>query len=496
MQPPRQSPQHSGWHVKPPLRARQSRQAAPDDTPGDALADPAAGRRHGRRYLRVGAALLAVAVLAALLYYIGVVYSCSGYAPTGDALFDSYAHALILRQAPRWFVNRRGAPSAWTLPNATLASWEPRFGADPRYWELRYFATADPPPEAQAFYESTGLPARAYFLEQARQRGKASAAALYALWQAYYDVWNAALLRGSSAAGGATAGRMGDRLGRERQLAVAHGAEMQALLNAMEAAAPEDSFPHYLRARYYFLLRRYPEALAEFTAGNAAPLNRWPRCFPGPLVMQRVAKGQPAGSPLLTGMLFIALSDEPVDSRASWLSLGRSVTDTPELAQSAKWRAQFLQFCCRFGALDSGELQFSSLAIALIRYEARHFLLEGGAALTAQQRQALYSLAGRASGIALLEQRMAGRCDLLEEQDQARQGWLEALLRYRSRTTPGYCRYLYEADSLGYRFIYAGAHPQFARLARFDYASFSWPTEPPATADEEVPGGSDSLEAP
>jgi len=93
-------------------------------------------RRAGRgRWLGVSCAIvvLLVVLLPAIVYLWGIS-QCHKFTPTGDELFDTYARTVIDRQAPRLFLTGQNSPGPWTLPDATLAAWEPRFGKDPRYW--------------------------------------------------------------------------------------------------------------------------------------------------------------------------------------------------------------------------------------------------------------------------------------------------------------------------------------------------------------------------
>ena len=57
---------------------------------------------------------------------------------------------------------------AAVIPDTSLAAWENEFGADPRYWELRYFCATASKPGASLAPGFSGL---ADFLKEARMRG-------------------------------------------------------------------------------------------------------------------------------------------------------------------------------------------------------------------------------------------------------------------------------------------------------------------------------------
>lgn len=62
--------------------------------------------------------------------------------PTGDALFDQYAHAAWDANAANAFIYEPKGKyeTAAALPDSVLLEWEDEFGDDPRWWELRWFS--------------------------------------------------------------------------------------------------------------------------------------------------------------------------------------------------------------------------------------------------------------------------------------------------------------------------------------------------------------------
>jgi hypothetical protein len=83
-----------------------------------------------------GLSLLAV-LLAVLASYGCEFYRCARYTPTGDALYDRYARAVIRNEA--WKLFHAAGTHPATLSDRLLARWEDDCGADPRYWQLRYW---------------------------------------------------------------------------------------------------------------------------------------------------------------------------------------------------------------------------------------------------------------------------------------------------------------------------------------------------------------------
>ncbi|MCC7477118.1 hypothetical protein IT575_01560 [bacterium] len=89
-----------------------------------------------KHWLRRLLGLVILLIAAEVLLYSSEVYKSLRLNPTQDPLFDLYARELAQHNAWTGFTDRLNYFDA-RVPDEVMAKWEPQFGADPRYWQLR-----------------------------------------------------------------------------------------------------------------------------------------------------------------------------------------------------------------------------------------------------------------------------------------------------------------------------------------------------------------------
>jgi len=275
----------------------------------------------------------------------------------------------------------------------------------------------------------------------------------------------------------------------DRLLLKYHAAEIWPLLDAWVAAAPDESYPHYMKARWLFNAERYAESLDEFKAGNAAPVNRLPLCFPASVVVEQAAQGQPAGNEVLAGAWMGRIMSDSRENYSAWKGIGKALLAKPELADDPAWRQAYLQFACRYGSMEEAPGTQALVGAAMVIVQAKHWLIEHPERLTSDQRNAVYNLSGRAKTISNQLKYWKEQQYVLTEQsgmgvqDEAHPRMLDQLMQGLSYTTPAFSRYWFRYESLDYRYVLEDAKPGFESLARFNFRAFSWPSEKSAAAD-------------
>lgn len=265
---------------------------------------------------------LAVSIFA---YLILLVQVCQ-LTPTGDPLFDHYARAVRNRQAWQLFAGVNGHPAA--LPDAQLAKWEPQFGNDPRYWELRYFcasAREAPAIAANGFGMIDEVESARAFLEEAISRGVARQSTL------------APLLRSKE----------GD-------------AQLEWMVR-VAAAAPDNAYGHYRLGEALFAGGDYPAARKALALGNGAPRNHVPHLFPLEMVWQNASAEQAAGSRFLSGAIIEAGNHVAQDYgvrlwRYDLERVGRGTPRAPRIALEPQW----YEAICRIAAAEHIDLWFGA----------------------------------------------------------------------------------------------------------------------------------------
>ncbi len=284
----------------------------------------------------------------------------AGYQPTGDALYDRYAQAVLAQ--PGWpplntALNELNLMETLrplyvnplTLRDETLAQWEGEFGADPRYWQLRAYCYAFRKCRALGDDDEPDLAGGARLLREGWERGAADAETLLLIhtWEGWATgqpvereqerpLREALLARGYTAQGLAWMNEwdMEDALeGVELdipeyyEIAPRFEQEELNLLNAAIALGPDECWPYWRRAIYRLYYGEPELGLADLRAGNAASDCRYPMCFPVSFVYDELAAGRVAGDKALAGLLI----EEAADSGAL-----HSIRDTIVLKERYK----------------------------------------------------------------------------------------------------------------------------------------------------------------
>jgi hypothetical protein len=259
-----------------------------------------------RRSLRLGRLTLIAVLLACLPAFMVTPGHAAGpdgnaaspaLVSTGDALFDRYALEVDKRIEATTVEQIAEVKYAAAVPDSTLAAWENEFGADPRYWELRYFCAAAAKPGAVL---APGFSAPADFLKEARRRGAATANTLLLLDPELRREYNSQLDKQPE-----TDAELAQSIATMQR---AEKDELE-LLDAAVALGANEAWPYYTRAMYWFDLGEEDRGIAELEAGNAAPINVLPRPWPLPDIAGAVCKSAVPGSTAVCGAITLASSD-------------------------------------------------------------------------------------------------------------------------------------------------------------------------------------------
>lgn len=294
-------------------------------------------------------------------------------APTGDALFDRYARAVDRRLYTFPSADSPHVERVAALDDAELAQWESEFGSDARYWELRYMCAKYSQPRSAL---AEGYAAPCAFLDEAVRRGCATANTLmlrYVELRAAHATELAAydppVLTQPMIANGVELGALAvtdwqalaEALPVSENLQAQAAAEIMArqereqqeLLNAAVSAGPDQAWPYYLRALYWFALGEQEAGLGDLQAGNAAPAHDLPAPWPLHLVEAGFGQPAPVGSAAVSGAIIeLGYAFEPLDwSEASEL-LNNSLASC-NLGGDLRPLEAWHQFACRLGLNNS-----------------------------------------------------------------------------------------------------------------------------------------------
>ena len=240
--------------------------------------------------------------------YLNEVRHCRTFHATGDELFDRYARAVIARQGWRLFQSSDCTNPA-TLPDELLAEWEPDFGNDPRYWQLRYFCArfrhdttiGDHYDWEDMATRDTDLRAALGHLETARERGVADAETLLLLYINARYSW-------------------GDRVAEElgfpesefecnHEQVVAFNAEYETRITALLDEAVhlgfDECWPYWERGLLRLSWGEEAAAKQDLYTGNSE-LNVLPVSFPVSTVVRRHARYCEHGNDTLNGAILDA----------------------------------------------------------------------------------------------------------------------------------------------------------------------------------------------
>lgn len=298
-----------------------------------------------------GAAMLACAALllhpSAPAQAAEPAVSSSPPLATGDALFDRYAAALDARITAWGMQPTAEITAVAALPDTILAGWQREFGADPRYWELRYLCAVTGAPETAL---ADGFSAPVDFLAQVRTRGLASANSLLLLYNELHAVHAAQLTPPADTAPGAV------DLSAEMQR---YEQEELELLDAAVAAGPLEAWPYYIRGWYWLELGEQDRGLADLAAGNAAPINAFPRPWPLAYVAQSALQSAAPGGEAVCGAIALLGMRYPQDNfmLAKGLMLDTAVCGNLDgkLSRCEAWH----QFGCRLAGAMPENPQYS-----------------------------------------------------------------------------------------------------------------------------------------
>lgn len=353
----------------------------------------------GARLMRgCGWALLILIALVLGCYFVEV-YRCSRYTPTGDALFDKYACAVIKRQAWRLFASTWDTePTLIALDANTLADWEDEFGDDPRYWLLCYSCATDISPAQSAEYIEQGLSEKYYYLDQAIQRDCADVNVLYFAFSEHGDEWWSLAKEHYSSSEQVVTWKDLSPVQQEAIIYSLCDDEIVPWLDKMIDAAPEESYPYYLKARYHFASSDFDQALRDFEAGNAAAINRIPSSFPASLVLTNTDSEDGMDSSCVIGTIveFFQVV-EPLPNFRIYKDIIKESVSIKDLSDDPRWRNAMRDFAVRFGQLRRDEDLYPLVSSVMLMIQTQHFLVEQGGELSREQRHDLLQVNNRVS---------------------------------------------------------------------------------------------------
>lgn len=337
--------------------------------------------------------------------------------PTGDVLWDRYASTLIASQVlgalhqmghqiPNQEIYELYGTALWDtgleevleanpdidavlaqsvgsdapfppgLPDEILAGWETEFGADPRYWQLRYWNAWQPfLPENEAAVAKEPQ----HFLKMTVERGINDACIDWLLLEAQWQ----ALEPPDSAA--AVEEDYQSRL---------------ALLDAFIGQHPEQSCGWYRRARLQQNYGEWESALADIQQGNAAELNSMLLPFPLSYVAQRAIgadwriKPDPACGAVVAKAMGISgeRTTDLFNSNKEFLVVLR-------LAGDSALMQDLLTYASRLGAMEGANVH-QQLAACNLAASLAHELLVGHPGSSVEQRDATMHLYDTARALA------------------------------------------------------------------------------------------------
>lgn len=264
------------------------------------------------------------------------------FVPTGDELFDRYAKEVEAR-----IEAENTSSGEWTnvaaVPDNTLAEWQSEFGADPRYWELRYFCARLGQWDSQPLEEDEEPIA---FLLEAQQRGISTANTLLLL---YGEMRRENQLELEA---------VGDAPGGGPELMHLQEQEELELLDAAVAAGPDEAWTYYTRAMYWFYLGQQERALDDLSVGNIARNNAYPVPWPMNYVDSAPGMDAPPGSAAVCGAIWsssIALVQPNFITVKDHL---RETTICMNLGAGVDSLEPWHQFACRLGQSISSQQIF------------------------------------------------------------------------------------------------------------------------------------------
>jgi hypothetical protein len=128
---------------------------------------------------------------------------------------------------------------------------------------------------------------------------------------------------------------------------------------------PNNAWPYYERARYWYSLGEGDNGLADLMAGNAATVNRLPKPFPISFVYESMANGEVPGNKVLAG----AILESDMAFHANWLEwkdVMQEISISAALGGDAEQLTVFHDFCCRLARADYATIWEFQAAGALL----------------------------------------------------------------------------------------------------------------------------------
>ena len=326
-----------------------------------------------RRFVVLLIPLAALLVLIAMLYVQEYLH-CARLEATGDPLFDKYAQAVRDRWARRLFYTGtiEGSPNPASLPDEVLAEWEPQFGGDPRYWELRCWNANSARFPYLSKDRADAWSRGNEFLDEAIKRGLATS--------------NIYLLRYMK-----RRGELDALNNHNRTLSDAEFAELRAVLDAAVAAGPDESMAYYKRALLSFERQDVATGLADIRLGNQQ--NDWHALgmFPHDFVRERQLKQQASGNALISQCVLLGngggFTDHWWSLKEGAKSLRKSVRATRNLAALDEFNTAL----CLMGIAHASDEWATLIITSHLRGNARLALLVHPQPTERQRETALWA---------------------------------------------------------------------------------------------------------
>lgn len=364
-------------------------------------------------------------------------------APTGDALFDRCAQAVDERimSLP---ANSVEQPTAVVPTDTDLAAWEPKFGRDPRYWELRFFCARInfSQPLAPGFSKPVDL------LREAQKRGIASCNTLLLLYDQLRQEDYAAL--------DAYTGADAPALMREQEQ------QELELLNAAVAAGPDQAWAYYTRAQYWMELGAQDLVLEDLAAGNAAVHNDFPRPWPLPLLASAPGEKSPPGGAAVCGALWLAAISYPLPNYIRIKDHLREAFVCENMGGYGGYLESWHQFACRFGA-SAPDILIQSLVGQVLDGMISSYAEESGFGGSEIQADTLLRCRGAGAAIRDIVRNATG-----SQQDPALVGTKLGAILASLGCTRGYYAYSY-LELCRERRTVAAIQPIFTDLSQVHY---------------------------
>lgn len=411
------------------------------------------------------------------------------YTPTGDALWDAYAQALLEQLGTANPIELIGSVAPPVLPQELLDSWQSEFGDDPRYWQLRYW---------DATWRGMGedLPGidPVIFLEQGVAAGASDAITKMLLYKERRDTFEenweqycAGTLPDDSEFAPVIAENVAEYSWFVKQ--------QLALADGLVEACPDESWAWYERAMKRFENGVWEAGLEDLHSGNQAANNRRARPFPISFINEQLAAGLDCGSDVAAG---IAIQGESVYGLPNFIRIKDQMKNQEvrlqlgaPLSELAPWNV----YCCRFGSMEGAGEQYWNLARVMQGMMLQYMLVETPEVFTVDQRSALWGLNNRSRDINELvhDSQVVNIDDMTNEMRfiEERYGYSEdvpsAFMALTMLTEKGmamqremvaaYFRWLYVGYQTDHGELYNSAKKRFDKMAEFDFETYSWPEE-------------------